>query len=132
MFQRLNNIDFRIIPKQEGYRYEPYMWLVYLFIFFASLVQYHPIEHSFVYAAIGTCAFLILYFNSFWVPSKRIKWNIMGIVIVAITMTILSPGASVFYVYAASFCSRLGSKQKAVTGLILIAVTIIVVAWWLD
>jgi len=125
----LKEIDQLLLPKQENLRYGPYIWLVYLLFFFVNLYFYHPIENSFMYASIGTALFLAVYFHAHWTPSKKIHWNIIGIVAIASCLTYISPSASVFFVYAGAFCCRLGSPRKALMGLITIAVWVLILSW---
>ncbi len=130
MLELLKKLDNFLLPRQDELQYGPYIWLLYLFIFFVSLSQYHPVENSFIYATIGTIAFLALYFNGYWAGAKKVRWNILGILVVGTLMTILTPGASVFFVYAGAFCCRLGSTRNAVIGLALIAFWIGLLSLW--
>ncbi|MEP1742400.1 MAG: sensor histidine kinase [Kangiellaceae bacterium] len=129
MLKTLKKLDHFLLPRQDELQYGPYIWLLYLFIFFVSLSQYHPVENSFIYSTIGTLVFLALYFNGYWANSKNVHWNIIGILVIGTLMTVLSPGASVFFVYAGAFCCRLGSTRKAVIGLAIIAAWIGLFAW---
>lgn len=124
MKQLFKRIHHFLLPDLGNYQYAPYIWLVYLGIFFFSLLSYKNYEYGFYYAAIGTIAFLIVYFNTYWISGKRIKWNILVILIIGTLMTFITAGASVFFVYAASFCCRLGSSKKAFIGLIFIVLWI--------
>jgi len=124
MLEALKKIDNRLLPRMDDFQYGPYIWLIYLLVFFISIVHYQPVDHTFAYAVLGSIVFLFLYFNGFWVSGNRIRINIIGIVLVGTLMSTLSPGASVFFVYAGAFCCHLGTTRKAVIGLILIAVWI--------
>ena len=130
MLELLKRIDHRLLPRQDDdLQYGPYIWLVYLLIFFVSIAQYHPVENSFIYATIGTGLFLVVYFDGYWASAKRIHWNILAIMIIGSLLTQLSPSASVFFVYAGSFCCRLGSPRKAVTGLVTVAAWVALMSW---
>ncbi len=126
-------IDYFLLPRSQSsasMHYAPYIWLVYLGIFFMSLIAYHPIEYSYVYATIGLFAFLIVYFNGYWASTEQIKWNIFGILLIGSLLAILTLGASVFFVYASAFCCRLSTPKKAFVGLIVIVVWIGVYSWF--
>lgn len=129
MKKLLKRIDQFLLPRQSELQYGPYIWLIYLAFFFISLSQHHPVEHSFAYATIGSLSFLVLYFNGYWASTKQVKWNILGIIIIGCLMSHLTLGASVFFVYAGAFCCRLGSPRIAITGLVIIAVIIAMIAW---
>jgi two-component system sensor histidine kinase DesK len=120
MLKILRKIDKLLLPDLGRAQYAPYIYLVYLAIFFTSLIAYQRYPYSYHYAALGTVLFLIVYFHSYWVSSKRIIWNIITILIIGSFMTLLTPGASVFFVYAAAFCCHLGSTKKAFLGLLFI------------
>ena len=129
MISLLKKIDQYLLPPSKRMHYFPYIWLVYLFVFITSLVAYHPIENSYLYASIGTVLFLFVYFNGFWVSSKQIKWNILFILIIGSLLAQLTLGASVFFVYAGAFCCRLGNTKMAVLGLVFIALWIVIFSW---
>lgn len=121
MLKTLKQIDSYLLPAGGHFHYAPYIWLVYLAMFFTGLVAYHPVNNSYLYASVGTFLFLVVYFNAFWVSEKKIRWNIFLILVIASAMAQLNPAGSVFFVYAAAFCCQLGSTRKAFTGLIVIA-----------
>jgi len=121
MIALLLKLDNLILPRSGGMHFAPYIWLVYLGFFFASALFYHPVEHTYWYATVGTVVFLIVYFNAYWRSAKEIKWNILAIMVIGSALAYLTPGASVFFVYASAFCCRLGTTRKAFTGLVVIA-----------
>ncbi len=125
MIKALKKIDLLLFPRQEKGHYLAYVWLVYLSIFFTSLYYFHPNDNSLLYALIGTFLFLITYFHGYNTTGEKIKWNILAILLIASFMTTLTQGASVFYVYAAAFCGRLGTTKKAIVALIIICLWII-------
>jgi len=124
MLKTLKKIDCLLFPHQEKGHYTAYIWLIYLGIFFVSLYYYHPINNSLIYAVLGTFIFLVAYFNGYNTTTNKIKWNILAILIIASFMTILTLGASVFFVYAAAFCCRLGNTKNALIGLMLVSIWI--------
>lgn len=135
MKRLLKKIDSFLLPQSPppgDMRYAPYIWLLYLFIFFISLAAYHPIEYSYLFAAIGTVLFLIVYFNGFWASNKQLKWNVLAILIIGSLLAQLTVGASVFYVYAAAFCCRLGTAKKAFIWLVFIAIWVGVYSWFFE
>lgn len=117
----LKQIDSYLLPAGGHFHYAPYIWLVYLAMFFTGLIAYHPVENSYLYASVGTLLFLFVYFNAFWVSCKKIRWNIFLILVIGSAMAQLNPAGSVFFVYSAAFCCQLGSTKKAFVGLLVIA-----------
>jgi two-component system sensor histidine kinase DesK len=118
MLTLLKKINSRLLPPGDGYRYSPYIWLAYLFFFFVSYftVPHTLLEHLSMVA--GILAFLALYFNVYWVDRSRVKYNIIGIVIIGSLMTTLTQSSSVLFVYAGAFCCLLGSPRKALMAII--------------
>ena len=129
MLTLLKNIDKKLLPRGMALQYGPYIWLMYLSIFIVSLSQYHPIAHSFIYAAIGISFFLVIYFHGFWASAKNIKYHIGAITVIGTLMTFLNGGASVFFVYAGSFCCRIGSGKKAFIALFSVILWIGLFSW---
>jgi two-component system sensor histidine kinase DesK len=125
-------IDQLLLPNKDSMRLAPYIWLIYLFIFFMSIGSYHPVPNSGVYASIGTILFLVFYFHGYQASSQKIHWNILAILIIGSVMAMLSPGASVFFVYAGAFCCRLGSGKKAFYGLAGITIWIALLSLWFN
>ncbi len=131
MMALFKKIDRWLLPRTEEFQYGPYLWLVYLLMFFISLMAYHPIKYSYWYAAIGTMLFLVVYFNAYWASRKHIHWHIIVILIIGSFLAVLTTGAAVFFVYAAAFCHQLGNRKKAFFGLIFIVLWIVTLTlWW--
>jgi len=115
-------IDRFLLPPTENMRFAPYVWLVYLSIFFSSLYHFNRVENGYWYSAIGVVLFLILYFHGHWANARQVKWDIFGIAIIGSFLGLVTPGASVFFVYAGAFCCRLGSPRKAAIVLLILCV----------
>ncbi len=130
MLKRLKRIDHKLLPRQSELQYGPYIWLLYLFFFFIGLVQYPALSTNIFYATAGTLLFLVLYFNGYWASAKQVKWNILGILIIGFLLSHLTPGASVFFIYAAAFCCRLSSTKRATIGLFLISACVGITSWY--
>ncbi|MFK8013549.1 MAG: sensor histidine kinase [Marinicellaceae bacterium] len=124
-FKRIHNF---LLPDLGHYRYAPYMWLIYLSLFFFSLYKFQRIEHGYIFATLGTLIFLVLYFNTYWVSGKRVWWNISAILIIGTLMTLITTGASVFFIYAAAFCCHIGNSKKAFIGLAFIIFWIVLIS----
>ena len=125
----IKKIDKKLLPESEENRLAPFVWLVYLFIFYFSLAFGNHTKVEYLAAAIGTLAFLGLYFWGYWLQEWHVAKAIIGIVLLGSYFGILTPGASVFFVYAGAFCCRLGNPKRAVTGLALIVVWTLLLSW---
>jgi len=132
MIKILKTMDRWLLPDRECYSVGAYVWLVYLLMFYVSLFSYHPVPNSYSYAGIGTIVFLAIYFHAYQADSRQIKWHILAILSLGSLLALLSPGASVFFVYAGAFCCRLGSSKKAFAGIFFILLWIIILSWLLS
>lgn len=113
-------IDRILIPPNENMRLAPYIWLVYLAFFFTSLIEYPNSAYGYWCGAVGTLAFLGIYFHGYWAKSRTVHWNIIAIVLIGTFLATITPGASVFFVYAATFCCRMSKPSKSILGIALI------------
>lgn len=129
VFTKIN--DF-LIPPTETFRYGPYVWLVYLSIFFTSLYIGSRGTHPYLISAIAVIVFLAVYFNAYWASSRQVKLNILLILIIGTILSTITPGSNVFYVYAGAFCCRLANAKAAFIGLFFIVVWIGVSSWLLN
>lgn len=116
----LTKINDFLLPEVENFRYAPYVWLVYLSIFFTSLYSFSRGEHAYLISAIATVLFLVVYFHAYRANSKLVKYDILLILGIGTLLATITPGASVFFVYAGAFCCRLGDAKAAFIGLFFI------------
>ena len=128
MIKTLKKIDRFLLPKTEEMRFAPYVWLVYLSIFFTSLFHYNRLEYGYWYSAVGLLFFFYFYFHGYWSSPSKVKWDILGIAIIGSVLGIVTPGASVFFVYAGAFCCRLGNPKRAAIVLFILCIWIAVLS----
>jgi two-component system sensor histidine kinase DesK len=112
---------WRLLPADGQIGWLPYVWLVYLGSFLAQPVMRWRTGRLGLAEALMTGAalalFLLSYFRGFWVNGPEILRVIGMQVLLGAVMMPLNPSAFVFFVYAASFASRLGSDRAAVRGI---------------
>ncbi len=130
MLKWIKQLDSILLPKEKEQRAAPYIWLVYLFIYYFSMAYGKPSSSDYLLSTIGTFIFLILYFNSFRRSGLNLIPNLFGILLIGSYLATISPGASVFFVYAGSFCCCLGKPKKATLGLLFICVWIGFISFW--
>jgi two-component system, NarL family, sensor histidine kinase DesK len=102
---------WRLVPDMEHLGWTPYVWLVYLGLYlFEPILQLRAgsLPASAATAiGLGLLAFLVSYFRGFWATGNEL----LGIVAVQCALgVVLAPvtwGASVFFVYAASFAGNI-------------------------
>jgi two-component system sensor histidine kinase DesK len=113
----------RLLPK--GQDWTPYAYLIYL-LFFASAPLFYPMPawQSGATAA-ATLVFLPLYFWAYWLRGAKVLWVIGAFVLTGSLFAHINPGASVFFVYAASF---LGKALDTATAYKLLAALLALIA----
>jgi len=128
----LKSIDKKLLPPSEENRLAPYIWLVYLFIFYVGLVFLTDAPHKILVGTGATIVFLGLYFNGYWQCGYKVSWNILGIALLGSYLATITPGSSVFFVFAGAFCCRLGNPKKAIAGLAILSLWIGLLSWWVS
>ncbi|WP_168204129.1 sensor histidine kinase [Aliikangiella coralliicola] len=101
-------------------------------IFYVSLLSFNRSPENYIYGVVGTLVFLPLYFSGYWIISKKIIFNIAGILVLGTLLALITPGASVFFVYAGAFCCRLGTPKNGFLGLLVIIIWIAIVSLSFD
>ena len=100
----MKTIDGWLLPADREDKYLPYVWLVYLAMFFIPLFtpRQHPHLEWITYSA--SLVFLFIYFNGYHAKGWRILNHIIALTLLAIAVAPYNPFSSVFTVYAAAFC----------------------------
>ena len=104
---------WRLLPEDEGW--VAYVWLVYLLNL--PLVLFFMPDRAWldwVWLSVAVAAFLPLYFVSFWVTGARLLAVVALIVVLAWIAVPLSPGSSVFFVYAAGAVGGFAKLKRGV------------------
>lgn len=116
-------------PDQGSLRY---LWLVYLGFFFIKYAYQPPEGIELLSLAVTIPAFLWMYFTAFRATPGVVAVIIALMTLLAIAWTPFNPGASVLFVYAASFACRLGPPRTAITVVLLIAACAGLTAWFFN
>lgn len=104
-----------------------WLWLVYLVFFLMGPVVYAgPAEIA--WAVAGICLFLPLYVIAGRLRGWPVLWPILGMVALGLAFARWNPGSSVFFVYAAAECGRLGPPRRAAIGVGALMVVVALVA----
>lgn len=101
----------RLLPKDPQLGWTPYAWLVYLVLFLINPALQGVSALEWALTLAGTAVFLGLYFLGFWLRGARILWCAAGILLLGVVFSPYNPGASSFFIYAAAFAARAGSKR---------------------
>lgn len=120
----------RLLPQNTDLGWTPYAWLIYL----ASVpfYGYASGQRSSTFWALnflGMAIFLPLYFRGYWIKGKNLRWIIAAITLLGVVYSPTNPGASVYFIYAASFAAHTGESRQAVRIIGLILLMIGVETW---
>jgi len=113
-----NKIHAKLLPQDQELGYVPYLTLAYLAIFFTNL-YFSPVSGLTLIAVVGALlVFLICYFRAYWCHGRQLLFCITAIFAVGVAMAQINVGASVFFVYAATFCASFNSQRSSMYALI--------------
>jgi two-component system sensor histidine kinase DesK len=101
----------RLLPKDVDWT--AYLWLIYLPFF---LVPYLILANSTSGKAVGVAATVVaagLYFWGYWLRGNRIWIVIAGFMALGMVFGAENPGASVLFVYGASFIGKMANPPRA-------------------
>ncbi|HEX4955209.1 MAG TPA: sensor histidine kinase [Thermoanaerobaculia bacterium] len=120
----------RLLPPRSTLGWTPYAWLIYLTMLFVHPVLAPPSALQWTLTIVAVLAFLGLYFRAFWVEGRRLLPLIGGMVALGLLLAPTNPGATVFFIYAASFVSRAGPPAYAYRLLGLVVLVQLLHVWW--
>lgn len=104
-----------------------WVWLVYLTFFLMGPAMYGS-NVDIGWALVGLAVFLPTYWVAGRLSDERLLWPILVMVALGCAYAWRNPGASVFFVYAAAECGRLGSRRRAIVALVGVGLVVVVVS----
>src|SRR5262245_3661012 len=119
---------FRLLP-DSPLGWTPYAWLVYLSFFVAFSIALDHTALTRTVDALALVLFLGLYFRAFWLKGPALLWIIVPIFLLGLVLSPRNPGASVFFIYAASFLGEAGPPAVGARLLLTLAGIVAVEAW---
>lgn len=122
----------RLLPDERSLGWVPYAWLIYLGSFFVEPVLSSRGAGYWAVTIAGTLAFLPSYFRGYWERGSRLIAIVAFQMALGIGFSPINTGASVFFVYAASFAGQLDRPKDAVRLLGVIALIGGGLAWLID
>jgi two-component system sensor histidine kinase DesK len=94
----------RLLPKDQDWT--PYAYLIYLPIFIVGPFLYPAPAWQREAVVAATLLFLPLYFWAYWLRGRKALIPLGAFVLLGAAFAPINPGASVFFVYAASFLGK--------------------------
>lgn len=129
MLSIIRKIDSWLLPKNINEQFSPYVWLIYLPLFFIPVIISHHESMDLVWTALALITFLGLYFHAYWVKSQYVIYHIIAIGLLGTLVAFITPTACTLFIYAGAFCSRLMPHKYAMTVLASLLVWIASISW---
>jgi len=123
-------IDSWLLPRNLNEQFSPYIWLIYLPLFFVPVVFLHQDPMDLVWTFLALLAFLGLYFHAFWVKGQDVIYHIVAITLVGTLIALVTPTASSLFIYAGALCCRLSPIKYALTVLLALLAWVIAISWF--
>ena len=130
MLSIIRKIDFWLLPRNVNEQFSPYVWLIYLPLFFIPVIISHDESMDLVWTALALITFLGLYFHAYWVKSQYVIYHIIAIGLLGTLVAFITPTACTLFIYAGAFCSRLMPLKYAMTILVSLLVWIASISWF--
>ena len=128
--KRLAGLHRFLVPPESEQGWTAYMWLIYLGFFFIEWF-FRPVGAAEVVLGILTIfAMLALYFSAFRRTGRVALLHVAGLVALGVAWSPFNAGASVLFIYAASFSFLVGRPRQSVPVLFAIAAVAGLTAWW--
>jgi two-component system sensor histidine kinase DesK len=122
----------RLVPKTLEHGWAPYTWLAYFSFFLLDPIFSHAGWKKWMFTALGTIIFLVLYFAVFWLKKKT--WALLDLGIMLLTGVVFAPfngGASTFFVFAAALIPFVVETEFAAVKCLAVILAAAVLETWL-
>src|SRR6202167_4301771 len=121
----------RLLPKGRREGWAPYVWLFYFCFFLLNPILNHTSWKGWIATALGTIAFLTLYFSFFWIKCPWNQLNLLVFVLLGLGFGPFNEGACTFFVFAAAFAPYAVETQWAALKLLAVVLAVAAAEWWL-
>ena len=119
-----------LLPEDKDIGWTPYAWLIYLAsVPFYGYASGQRSATFWAFTILGMLVLLALYFRGYWIKGRKLLWIIAAIALLGIIYSPTNAGASVYFIYAASFVAFIGETALAIRILVLILVLIGLETW---
>ncbi|MES1256955.1 MAG: histidine kinase, partial [Acidobacteriota bacterium] len=101
----------RILPKEQDWT--PYAWLIYL-VYFGAVPFAYPTPLWLRIATLATTVIALpIYFAGYWLKDRRVLWVVAAFVALGLALAPFNPGASVLFIYGASYLGKVFPPKPA-------------------
>ena len=120
----------RLLPKDRREGWAPYIWLFYFCFFLLNPLLNHTSWKGWLATALGTIAFLAVYFSFFWIKCPWNQLNLLGFILLGIGFAPFNEGACTFFVFAAAFAPYAVETEWAALKLLVVVLAVATSVWW--
>jgi len=120
----------RILPRNREHGWAPYIWLAYFGFFFIDPILNHAGWKLWLATALGTCAFLALYFAIF---RLRRPWDLADLgmmVVLGVAFARWNSGATCFFIFAAALLPFVIEREALALRLLGVIFAAAIGTWW--
>lgn len=125
---KLARIHAFLLPAERELGWTPYLWLFYLLFFFMEWYFQTPTVQDVLLMTGTVLVFLPIYFSGFRRTGRAALMHVAAITLIAMVWTPFNIGASVFYIYAASFACTAGRFREGL--MIILMIMAMALAMW--
>jgi two-component system sensor histidine kinase DesK len=118
-----------LLPRDHALAWTPYVWLVYLPIFFVQPVLRHASATGWTLHVAGAAVLLATYFRGYWLSGGALTRIVVVQALLGIVFSPFNTGAYVLFTYSASAAGRLERTRGAVWWIVGITVAGVAMAF---
>jgi two-component system sensor histidine kinase DesK len=128
----LQRVDRFLLPRDIKENFSPYVWLIYLPLFFVPVFIFSTSLTDTLITCFATLVFLAIYFHSYWVSHNNILFHIVTTITLGTACAFVTPTASSLFIYGAAFCSRLKPIKYAYVAVFIILLWLVLISWYFE
>jgi two-component system, NarL family, sensor histidine kinase DesK len=121
----------KLLPDNEDHGWFPYLNLIYFGFFYLDPIMTHAGWRKWLATALGTIAFLALYFLYYWLKGFWQRLDLAGLVLLGVGFAPFHGGASCFFIYASALAPFAVKTQAAAFALLGGLAALVTAEFWL-
>lgn len=119
----------RLLPKNCEHPWAIYSALYFGF-FFIDPIESHVSLLRWFFIALGTIAFLLLYFGIFWVSNRQALAHLAALVLLGVLFTPYNGGADTFFIFAVACAPFIVDTELGAIKILIAVELCVILTWW--